>query len=254
MGGAMLTAWLNQGILSQVHVIDPTPLTGQLANDPRITHSASADQAIDTDIFILAVKPQILTESTSPIKDKVSPDTVILSIAAGKSLSNIERIFGAQHPIVRTMPNTPAAIGKGASIAIANQTVSEAQKLCVSKLLDALGIMRWIEDESLMNAVTALSGSGPAYIFYLIEMLAQSGEAVGLEPDLAMTLARQTVIGSAALAEFDAQTPAATLRQNVTSPKGTTEAALNTLMDGRAQRIFDEALQAAKKRGEELDT
>ncbi len=254
MGGAMLRSWLDQDILSDVLVIDPTPLPASIAADDRVTHATNADQPIKSDLLILAVKPQILEESTEKIQDKVSNNTVILSIAAGKTIAAIEQIFDAQHPVVRAMPNTPAAIGKGASVAIANSLVSEAQKQGVTSLLKALGTLEWIENEPLMNAVTALSGSGPAYIFHLIEILAQSGQSVGLDKDLAMTLARQTVIGSAALAEHDKDTPASTLRENVTSPKGTTEAALKVLMDGRAQEIFNEALNAAKKRGEELNS
>ncbi len=254
MGGAMLQSWLDNNILSNVLVIDPTPIAENFAADTRVKYATKISQNIDADVLILAVKPQILKESTEHLKDKLSKNTVILSIAAGKTIAAIAQIFGAQHPIVRAMPNTPAAIGKGASVAVANSLVSEAQKRGVASLLKALGTLEWIEDEPLMNAVTALSGSGPAYIFHLIEILAQSGQSVGLDKDLAMTLARQTVIGSAALAEHDKDTPASTLRENVTSPKGTTEAALKVLMDGRAQEIFNEALNAAKKRGEELNS
>lgn len=254
MGGAMLQSWLDNNILSDVVVVDPTPIAENFAADTRVQHATKIKQNVDTDILILAVKPQILEESTENLKDKVSKNTVILSIAAGKSLGAIENIFGAQHPIVRAMPNTPAAIGKGASVAVTNKFVSKEQKQRISLLLKALGTLEWIEDEPLMNTVTALSGSGPAYIFHLIEILAKCGKSMGLNEDLAMNLARQTVIGSAALAEHDQDTPASNLRKNVTSPKGTTEAALKVLMDGRAQDIFDEALNAAKKRGEELNS
>ncbi len=254
MGGAMLRSWLDQGLLTKVIIIDPSEPPKAFTNDPRIKHIRTAENhSIDTDIFTIAVKPQALEKSVENI-DKIQKSTVLLSILAGKSIKSLECIFSSNAPIIRAMPNTPASIGKGANVAIANSNVSEHQKDCISELLSALGMAQWIEDESLMNAVTALSGSGPAYIFYIIEMLACSGEKLGLEPELAMSLARQTVIGSASLAESDKDIPACKLRENVTSPKGTTEAALRILMDGRAQDIFNEALLAAKKRGEELNS
>lgn len=250
MGGAMLTSWLEKSLTSSVIAIDRNPLD---FNDPRVTHHTKADIEVNSDILVLAVKPQMLQEATQALNDNVAENTVIMSIAAGKSLSSLKALFKTGQPVVRVMPNTPAAIGKGANVAIANNHVTETQKQAVSDLLAATGTVHWIEDESLMDSVTALSGSGPAYIFYLIEMLAQSGEKLGLDADMAMELARQTVIGSAALAAADQNSGAGTLRKNVTSPGGTTEAALNILMDGRAQKLFDEALTAAKKRGEELN-
>jgi pyrroline-5-carboxylate reductase len=150
------------------------------------------------------------------------------------------------------MPNTPAMIAQGAIVACAASNVSEKQKSLADTLLSCAGLVRWIEDEMLMNAVTALSGSGPAYIFLLIEILQKSGESLGLSNDLARDLARQTVIGAAALAATQPDIAAAALRQNVTSPGGTTEAALKVLMSGALQDLFDKALQAAQKRGEEL--
>ena len=250
MGSAILTSWLEKDLTSAVTAIDPNTLD---FNDPRVTHHTSADIEIHSDILVLAVKPQMLQDAAQALNDNVAEHTVIMSIAAGKSLNSLEALFKPDQPVVRVMPNTPAAIGQGANVAIANNNVTEDQKQAVSDLLAATGTVHWIEDESLMDSVTALSGSGPAYIFYLIEMLAQSGEKLGLDADMAMELARQTVIGSAALAAADENSEASTLRKNVTSPGGTTEAALNVLMDGRAQKIFDEALTAAKKRGEELN-
>ena len=151
------------------------------------------------------------------------------------------------------MPNTPAAIGEGVTVAVANSHVTEEQKRQADALLRATGEVRWIENEAKMDAVTALSGSGPAYVFLLIETLAKAGENQGLPAEMAMRLARQTVIGSAALAERDAAIPAATLRQNVTSPGGTTAAALKVLMDsGEMQALFDRALDAATRRSREL--
>lgn len=253
MGGAMLRFWLEEGLLSHITVIDPTPLPAAFTDDKRIVHKRTTSaEDITSDILIIAVKPQILDMATQTIKDL--QNTLVLSIAAGKTLASLENIFTEDAlPIVRTMPNTPAAIGKGVCVSIANKHVSEAQKQCITNLLSALGTHQWIEDESLLNAVTALSGSGPAYIFHLIEVLSKAGNNIGLPEGLARTLARQTVIGSATLAEVDSDTPASVLRTNVTSPGGTTEAALNTLMDGRIQGLYNDALHAAKKRGEELE-
>ncbi len=255
IGSAMLRSWLDKNLITTVTIIEPSDLQNEFSNDHRIKHIKNAkDHLVNTDLLILAVKPQALEESTLNLKGSVSENTVILSIIAGKNIESLERIFGSDAAIIRSMPNTPASIGKGANVAIANKNISENQRNCVSEVLGALGLVQWIEDETLMNAVTALSGSGPAYIFYLIEILAKSGENLGLTPELAMSLARQTVIGSAALAEFEQNTEASQLRKNVTSPRGTTEAALSILMDGRIEEIFNEALLAAKKRGEELNS
>ncbi|PZQ45538.1 MAG: pyrroline-5-carboxylate reductase, partial [Micavibrio aeruginosavorus] len=160
--------------------------------------------------------------------------------------------FGEQQPIVRAMPNTPASIGKGMSVAGAAHGTSEDIMLTAHKLLSALGLVEWVKDEGLLDPVTAVSGSGPAYVFYLIEALAEAGLQAGLDKDFAMTLARQTVVGAAALAEHDAEIPAHRLRENVTSPNGTTAAALSVLMDGRLQDVMNEAVAAATKRGKEL--
>lgn len=254
MGSAMLSLWLEKSIISHATVIDPSLLPEPFMKDSRVTHQPIFDgSVIDTDILILAVKPQILDLATEALKSHVSDKCLVLSIAAGKSLASIEAIFGNMQPIIRVMPNTPASIGQGASVAIANSNTSDQQKLSANTLLGLLGTLHWIEDETLMNAVTALSGSGPAYIFYLIEVLSKAGEETGLAPDLARDLARQTVIGSAALAKSEESTPASTLRENVTSPGGTTQAALDVLMDGKLQEIYINALKSAQKRGEELN-
>ncbi|PCJ99891.1 MAG: pyrroline-5-carboxylate reductase [Zetaproteobacteria bacterium] len=253
MGSAMMESWLNNNLVHHVNVIDPSPLPEHLSNDPRVHYYASYQSGISApDILVLAVKPQILKEASQQIAQDISADTVLLSIAAGQSLATLEEIFGAEQPIIRTMPNTPAAIGKGISVSVANGYVTATQKIIAEILLSASGIHKWIDDEHLMDAVTALSGSGPAYIFHFIEALAHAGERLGLDGDLSIALARQTVIGSAALAEHNPDTSAATLRENVTSPGGTTQSALNILMDGRFQDLLNEALNAAKKRSQEL--
>lgn len=254
MGGAMMTSWLESGLINHINVVDPSPLPSHLLNDPRIDYYASYKNDISVpDILILAVKPQILKEASVKIANQICEQTILLSIAAGQSLSTLESIFGSNQPIIRTMPNTPAAIGKGISVSIANTRVSTEQKNIANLLLCTSGDHKWIEDEHLMDAVTSLSGSGPAYIFHFIEALAVAGEKLGLDKDLSMSLARQTVIGSAALADNDKTISAATLRENVTSPGGTTQAALEVLMDGRFQEILNEALAAASKRSKELN-
>ncbi|PCI56164.1 MAG: pyrroline-5-carboxylate reductase [Alphaproteobacteria bacterium] len=253
MGSAMMTSWLDNGLVSRVDVVDPSPLATHLSNDPRVHYYPSYQEDMpDADILVLAVKPQILKEASQKIANNISSKTVLLSIAAGQRLSTLESIFGSNQPIIRTMPNTPAAIGKGISVSVGNKYVTSAQKETADTLLRASGEHKWIEDERLMDAVTALSGSGPAYVFHFIEALANAGKKLGLDADLSMSLARQTVIGSSALAEHDGDVSAETLRENVTSPGGTTQAALETLMDGRFQTILDEALNAAKKRSQEL--
>ncbi|NCT41140.1 MAG: pyrroline-5-carboxylate reductase [Alphaproteobacteria bacterium] len=256
MGGAMLKGWLASDIDATYNIVEPYGQPDFTKGDNRITFGETvksiSDDVAKSDICILAVKPQMMMEVCEALKHIISDDCLILSVAAGQTIGNFENYFGANQPIVRVMPNTPASIGEGMSVAVANAHPTDSQKEIVTRMLDCSGKSAWVDDENLMNAVTAVSGSGPAYIFHLIEALAKAGENVGLDADKAMILARQTVVGSAALAASEADTPASTLRENVTSPGGTTAAALNVLMDGRFQDILNEALQAAKKRGEEL--
>ena len=253
MGSALLSGWISKNLLSRAVIIEPNDVPEFLLAHKEVTHLRQAGHTpVDTDIVILATKPQTLAQAVGAMKNNTSKDALILSIAAGQSLAALESFFAAGQPVVRSMPNTPAAIGKGVSAAITNRHVSDKQKAMASRLLEASGTVSWIADESLMDAITALSGSGPAYVFYLIEALAKAGETIGLAPQLSMSLARQTVIGSAALAEDSSDTPADILRKNVTSPGGTTEAALKILMDGKFQALLNEALKAAKDRGIEL--
>ncbi len=255
MGGAMLSSWIENNLIKRINIIDPTAPNQDLLSLETVNHINSySNQIIKDDILILAVKPQILKDASFSLAKNTSKETTILSIAAGQSIKNIESIFTTDHPIIRTMPNTPASIGKGMNVAIANAKSSDTHKNMAEDLLNACGVCQWIEEESIMDAVTALSGSGPAYVFHLIEMLANSGENIGLTKDMAMTLARQTVIGSAALAEITPDIKASELRNNVTSPGGTTQAALDTMMDGRMQNIMDEVLSAAKNRSKELNS
>ncbi len=255
MGGAMLRSWLDNDLIGHVNIIKPSPPSEEFLTDNRVFHTTSSmDHIIEDDLLVLATKPQTLKDACENLAQNISQKTAVLSIAAGQSLTNIESLFSEQQPIIRVMPNTPAAIGKGMNIATANSATTQDQMRITTDLLNACGICQWIEDEGLMDAVTALSGSGPAYVFYLIEMMAKSGEEIGLPPEMAQTLARQTVIGSAALAEHSPETSASDLRVNVTSPGGTTQAALEVLMDGRMQEIMHEALNAAKKRSIDLNS
>ena len=254
MGGAMMRSWLNNNLIQKISVFEPSDLPDAFSSNPVVNHETSYQgQAIESDILILAIKPQILKEAAATIAQNLSEDTVVLSIAAGQSISSLETIFGTDRPIVRVMPNLPASIGKGIGAAITNSLVTTEQKEMAENLLQASGETIWIEDESLMDSVTALSATGAAYIFYLIETMAQAGESLGLSHENSMQLARQTVIGSAALAEHAPETSAATLRKNVTSPGGTTQAALEILMDGRFQDLITESLKAAKNRSIELN-
>lgn len=256
MGSALLSAWLDKNLVSRVIVIDPKPLLDDPANDTRVICLSAPPYSLDTpaDVLVLAVKPQQMKEATEALSGIITGKTVVLSIAAGQSLATLSGSFAKDQPIIRTMPNTPAAIGKGITVAVKNSKVTADQTAICDSLLQAAGLVEWITDESLLDAVTALSGSGPAYLFLLIEMLTTAGKKIGLSDEMAEILARQTVIGSAALAENDSATPAATLRQNVTSPGGTTQAALNVLMDGRLESLFTEALTAAQTRSKELNS
>lgn len=256
MGGAMAHGWLDAGIVAHIDIVEPHLHDDALRTSTLVTHYKDIDALDRTqDIVVLAVKPQMMGAVCAALKPHIHAQTLILSIAAGQSIASYETHFGAQQPIIRAMPNTPAAIGKGISVAVHNGYVRPAQKDAATILLQAVGLVEWIGDEGLMNAVTALSGSGPAYIFHLIEAMAQAGHAAGLDADFAMRLARQTVVGAAALAELSPETDAATLRQNVTSPGGTTEAGLRILMDAEngLKPLMENTVRAAKERGQALD-
>lgn len=248
--------WVDEPDIKFIDVLDPR--LKEPIEHLKVTNHQSASTLGDkigaADIVVLAVKPQIMDKACEQIKEALSENTLILSIAAGQTIESFEQRFGENQPIIRAMPNTPAAIGKGITVLCANNHVSDEQKKNAETLLAASGLVEWLNDESLMDAVTAVSGSGPAYVFLLIEILAKAGKTQGLDPDLSMKLARQTVIGSAALAEGDVGTTATQLRENVTSPGGTTAAALEVLMNGELQKLYDRTIDAATKRGKELSS
>lgn len=254
MGEALMQRWLAANLLNRSDIIDPSGVPDSLLHHNEVVHIKSIEEAelIEANIVILCVKPQIMDIVCAGIKNYLPKGVPVLSIAAGKDVKYFEAQFAPSTPIIRVMPNLPATIGKGISALYANDAVTPMQKEMAQALFDAAGQTLWLEDESLMDAVTALSGSGPAYVFHLIEVMASAGEKLGLPQDQALMLARQTVIGAAALTEDQPQTSPATLRQNVTSKGGTTEAALEVLMDGRWQKIMDKALTAARDRGRDL--
>lgn len=227
MGSALLAGWLARGLSpAAVHVIEPNPSdwlrgTGVAVNCPLPAHPA---------IVLIAVKPQMMGAALPAIAAMGGGATLFLSIAAGTTLAAFEAVFGDDSPIVRAMPNTPAAVGQGISAIIGNAVVTPAQMDLAETLLSAVGQVVRLDAESQMDAVTGLSGSGPAYVFHLIECLTAAGVAQGLSPALALQLARATVAGSGALAMQGGETPAQ-LRTNVTSPNGTTQSGLEVLMD-----------------------
>ncbi|ASY57339.1 MULTISPECIES: pyrroline-5-carboxylate reductase [Sinorhizobium] len=254
MGGAMLGGWIKSGVSGgDVLVVDPgpPPAMQKLIAENGVAHAAAVPQGVKASVIFLAVKPQVMEAALPPLKGLVGSGTVIVSVAAGKTLAFIERHLG-EAATVRAMPNTPAMIGRGVTGAFANARVTEKQRGLVHDLLKVSGPVEWVASEADIDTVTAVSGSGPAYVFYLVECMAEAGRKLGLQADLAMRLARETVAGAGELLH---QSPddAARLRQNVTSPGGTTAAALAVLMaDDGMQPLFDKAIAAARKRAEEL--
>jgi pyrroline-5-carboxylate reductase len=252
MGGAMLTGWLAGGLDARgLTVIEPHPsddISALVKKGVRLNPSPKDVGAAAT--LVVALKPQTFREAGAMLKSLAGPSTLVVSIMAGTPIAAISGVYGGS--VVRAMPNTPAAIGRGITVAVAADNVSAAQRAVADALLRATGSVEWIDDENLMDAVTAVSGSGPAYIFLLAEELARAGVEAGLPPDLATRLARETVAGSGELLHRS-DLASATLRQNVTSPGGTTAAALEVLMgpDGM-QSLLTRAVAAATRRSKEL--
>jgi pyrroline-5-carboxylate reductase len=252
MGSALVKGWLAGNAADRIWAVEPADLS--LA-DPRLHHLRDAAELpadLAPEVVVLAVKPQMMPEALPAYGRFAGPNTLFLSIAAGRTLAYLQQGLGPEAAVVRAMPNTPAAIGQGISVLVANPVATAAQRERAGTLMRAAGQVAWIDDDAQMDAVTAVSGSGPAYIFHLIETLAEAGRVAGLPADLAMQLARQTVVGSGALAGA-AEESAAELRIAVTSPKGTTQAALDVLMapDG-LQPLMTRAVAAAARRSREL--
>ncbi len=258
MGGALLKGWCEQSVIDthDIAVLDPQPSSEVAELIGARGLALNPDQAIWRQqapcAVVIAVKPQIIDAVLPDVRALMGPDTVCLSIAAGISLHHLSAQLGEQAAIVRAMPNLPASIGKGASAMVNGAHVSDPQKDLCTKLLEAVGEVFVLEKEIWMDGVTAVSGSGPAYVFFLIECLAAAGSAVGLPAELAERLAVATVAGAGDLARQSDLSPAE-LRTNVTSPGGTTAAALEVLMgEGGLSPLLRKAVQAAASRSKEL--
>ena len=253
MGGAMLASWIARGLApKRITVIEPRPGKAIKALTRRGLKLNPKGKTAEASFIVIAVKPQTAPEAVPPLAAYVGKTTLVLSIMAGRTLRFLEQSLPAGTAIVRAMPNTPAVIGRGISVAIANAKVSARHRKLASDLLTTIGKVEWVADETLMDAVTALSGSGPAYIFLLAEAMTKAGIAAGLPADLAARLARETVVGSGELLHRS-DLDAATLRQNVTSPGGTTAAALEMLMGpGGFDELLTRAIAAATRRSREL--
>jgi pyrroline-5-carboxylate reductase len=253
MGSAMLQGWLGQGLLPQsTWVIDPNPSDWLNELAPQGLH-LNAELPAEPAVVLIAVKPQMMGDALPAVAAFGSKDTVLVTVAAGTTISAYEKVFGKGARIVRAMPNTPAAVGRGITAIIGNSAATRDDLKLAEVLLSAVGVVVRLEAEQQMDAVTAVSGSGPAYVFHLIEALAAAGEAEGLSAPLAMQLARATVTGAGELAHRSDET-AAQLRINVTSPGGTTAAALSVLMDPVTGfgPVLRRAVKAAADRGREL--
>ncbi|MBS7809348.1 pyrroline-5-carboxylate reductase [Roseococcus pinisoli] len=254
MGGAMLAGWLEKGLAPETVVVEPHA-AGVAAFAGRVRHVATlADIPADfaPAAVILATKPQEAPNALPALAHLVRPETVFLSIMAGKTIAGMRKLLGGEANVVRAMPNTPAAVRLGFTVACPGPGVTSAQRELCDSLLTAIGEAAWVEDEALIDPVTAVSGGGPAYVFLLAEVMEKAALSQGLPADLARRMARATVAGSGALLAASTE-DASTLRVNVTSPKGTTERALAVLMRPENwPAIMEEAIEAATARSREL--
>lgn len=251
MGSALLQGWLASGLpAGAVHVVEPNPSNWLTETGVALNGTLPDDPAV----IVLAVKPQVMAEALPQATRFGGGDTLVVSIAAGTSIKSLEAAFGASTPIVRTMPNTPASVGRGITSMVPNPVASDdgAHHLA-AKLMSAVGEVVYLDNEDQIDAATGVAGSGPAYVFLLIEALADAGMYEGLAPEVAMKLAKATVAGAAEMAATADKGPGE-LRLNVTSPAGTTAAALQVLMDDKRgfHPLIAEAVRAAAKRSLEL--
>lgn len=256
MGGALLKGWLDRGLAaSSVLVQDPAPPPPMAALlSKHGIRSAERFGALATPpaVILLAVKPQIMDAVVPTVAHLAGSGTVVLSVAAGRTMASLAQHFAPGTAIVRTIPNTPSSVGRGITVAVAGPGVTQTQRALCQDLLEAVGSVGWVDDEQLIDSATAVSGSGPAYVFLLAECLEAAAKSVGLPADLARQLARETVSGAGELLR-QSDLSSAVLRQNVTSPKGTTAAALDVLMaKGALPDIMEQAVKAARDRAEEL--
>ena len=255
MGGAMAHGWLDAGLAASSLTIfepNPSPEIASLAASRGVALNPRTREP-PPDMLALAVKPQSLDKVAPEIAALAAERTLVLSILAGKTIANLEARLPEARAFVRAMPNTPAAIGRGVTAAFANAGVTGEQRRWCERLLGAIGAFYWVEDEGAIDAVTAISGSGPAYVFALTEALAAAAERLGLPAELSMSLARGTIEGAGELMRRQAATPPATLRRNVTSPGGTTAAALAVLEGpGGLEDLMIRAAAAARARAAEM--
>ncbi|MBV8962426.1 MAG: pyrroline-5-carboxylate reductase [Hyphomicrobiales bacterium] len=256
MGQAMLTGWLARGLEpSRITAIDPhLDESGRaLLSQKGVRLTKTPEGVSIPEAMVLAIKPQTLESAAEGGRKLIGKDTLVLSILAGKRIADLASRLGVSTAIVRAMPNTPAAVARGISAAVAVPGITQRQHAIADALLSSIGGVEWVDDEALIDPVTAVSGSGPAYVFWLVECLAEAGAKAGLPPELSMRLARATVEGAGELMFRDKSTEASTLRRNVTSPGGTTAAALEVLMakDGLSP-LMERAVAAASRRAREL--
>jgi pyrroline-5-carboxylate reductase len=255
MGGALLEGWLRTGLAGRtITVLDPhvSPECRARCQEAGVALNPAIATLGEPEVLVLAFKPQLLDAAAPALRALAGPGTLVLSILAGKTIADLARRFERAGAIARAMPNLPAAVQRGISAVAADRRISVRQKALAGGLLAGIGQVEWLEDEGLIDAVTAVSGSGPAYVFHLVECLAQAGAAAGLPADLAERLARATVVGSGELLRQSELSPG-TLRQSVTSPGGTTAAALEVLTTSQAMaKLLSQAVAAAKQRAGEL--
>ena len=250
MGSAMLAGWLENGLQgSSVYVVDPHPSAWVNASGAYVNVDLPENPAV----LMIAVKPQMMAEALPHVARFGGGNTLVLSVAAGTPIAAFEDAFGRQSPIIRSMPNTPAAVAKGITAIVGNRAASDADLDLAEALLSGIGQVVRLSHEDQIDAVTGVSGSGPAYVFYMIETLAKAARAQGLPEDMAMQLAKATVAGAGALAELAGDDPAQ-LRVNVTSPGGTTQAGLEVLMDPMSglEPLITRTVAAATNRSKEL--
>ena len=256
MGAAMLRGWLKSGLKGgDITIVDP-----HVSDEIRTIeaeHGCRVNPAPETiapqQVLVLAIKPQMLDEAAALLKAVVTPETLVISILAGKTIADVTSRVPATKAVIRAMPNTPAAVGRGITGLAASDDVSDAQKATAEALLSSIGVIAWLDDEVMIDAVTAVSGSGPAYVFYMVECLAKAAMAIGFTEAMAMRFARATIEGAGELLHQEKAVDAGTLRTDVTSPGGTTAAALGVLMaeDG-LEPLMRRAVEAAKRRAGEL--
>ena len=254
MGSALLQGWLAAGFgVAQFMVNEPAPSDDLAASVAVVNPTAEQLEQSMPDIIVLAIKPQMADSVLPDLIPAVRRSTVVISLLAGQSIEHLSALLGGHDVIVRTMPNTPAAIGLGMTALIASDGVSAAQKKDAGHLMQAVGETVWLDSQKQMDAVTAISGSGPAYVFYLAETMMSAGVSLGLSEEMALQLARQTIVGAATMM-VQSDTSPSQLRRNVTSPNGTTEAALDVLMaeTGGLGTLMRQATQAAALRNRQL--